>query len=421
MAMIRDVTSAELEATIERSGTAEGDAFVLVDFWAPWCGPCRDLHKTIKDFAPRLGNDVAVLRLDVQSEQESAETRGIRAIPVLLLHKDGEQIARHGGSLTTSELANWLSSHGVKVGAEAKPARKPRYPEEDIRSLGAFYGNKELKDTLVRQVLGLARNGKIKIARTPFHLESGDTFTATVSAGLVGSERSELFNRLTNMPSSVQDLMEFCDYTDAEAIQALTAALAPGADYTMVPVRFMRAWLSDTYANWAELLQNDAADSVRRAWVAAAGDLIAGKEPKPTLDEIRQQALSLTTQNVEDMVVNHFAKLVAHSCTNDPATHDWSTALVSYGTVINYVEAGRAVGMTNRDLYFNDVRARFSHGKLESGVTPEEARQMFVDEHGEENDRVMALEIKQYAAVGEIAPKRQAMLVDALRDAEAAD
>jgi thioredoxin 1 len=420
MAMIRDVSSAELEETIERSGTAGGAPFVLVDFWAPWCGPCRDLHKTIKDFSPRLGDDVAVVRLDVQSETQSADVRGIRAIPVLLLHKDGAQIARHDGSLSSSALAKWLSSHGVEVRDETVPARPPRYPETDIRSLGAFYGNKNLKDTLVSGLLGLARGGMIKAGRTPFYLESGEKFTATVSAGLVGSERPEMFERLTNLPSSVRDLMEFCGFTGSDAIERMADALEPGTDYSMVPVRFMRAWLSDEYANWSALLNSEVADRLRKTWIGAANDVIAGSDAEPALAEIKRAALSLATDNVDDMVVNHFVKLIAYSCDMDPTSQDWLRAFVGYGNVMNVVEAGRAVGMTDRDLAFNDVRARYSNAKLESGASPEEARQMFIAEHGVENDRVMALEIKRHDGMEAIAPKHQALFVEALRTADAA-
>lgn len=76
---------------------------VLVDFWAPWCAPCRMFSPVVSEFAEEHG-DVAVCKVNVDDEPELAEKYGITSIPSLLLFKNGEVAASTVGFHTKDEL-----------------------------------------------------------------------------------------------------------------------------------------------------------------------------------------------------------------------------------------------------------------------------------------------------------------------------
>ena len=84
---IKNLQDSDFDATIS-SGT------VLVDFWAPWCGPCRMQGPILEEVASAVGDKAVIAKLDVDTNQRSAAKYGVQSIPTLILFKDG-QPAQH--------------------------------------------------------------------------------------------------------------------------------------------------------------------------------------------------------------------------------------------------------------------------------------------------------------------------------------
>ena len=84
------------------------DRPVLVDFWAPWSGPCRMTSPVIAQAARELGLQVRVAKLNTESEQQAAARFGIRSIPTLAVFKDGREIKRQAGAVNYATLVDWL-------------------------------------------------------------------------------------------------------------------------------------------------------------------------------------------------------------------------------------------------------------------------------------------------------------------------
>jgi len=83
---------------------------VLVDFWAPWCPPCRLLGPEIEALAAGLGGQVTVGKLDVDANPGIAGRHGVRSIPTLVLFESGREADRRTGFATRDELRSWVQA-----------------------------------------------------------------------------------------------------------------------------------------------------------------------------------------------------------------------------------------------------------------------------------------------------------------------
>lgn len=87
--------------------------FVLVDFWAEWCGPCRQLGPILEEFAQDNIGSIKVTKMNVDENPETPTQFGIRGIPTMILFHDGKQTSVKVGSMPKSSLTDWIT-HEMK-------------------------------------------------------------------------------------------------------------------------------------------------------------------------------------------------------------------------------------------------------------------------------------------------------------------
>lgn len=99
------VTDATFDAEVRQS-----DIPVVVDFWAEWCSPCKQIGPVLEELSEEYAGRVKIVKVNVDDNPDSPAQMGVRSIPALFLFKDGQVVSNKVGAAPKAAIASWISS-----------------------------------------------------------------------------------------------------------------------------------------------------------------------------------------------------------------------------------------------------------------------------------------------------------------------
>lgn len=106
MGKVKHITDSEFKLEV-----LEATLPVLVDFWAPWCGPCKMLGPVLEKIAEKFGDKIQIIKINTDENPKIAEELGVSGIPSLFIFKNGEQISNAVGFMTEQALESWINKN----------------------------------------------------------------------------------------------------------------------------------------------------------------------------------------------------------------------------------------------------------------------------------------------------------------------
>ena len=90
---------------------------VLVDFWAEWCGPCKQIAPALDQISEELADFVTIAKVNIEESPTTPSRYGVRGIPTMMLFRDGQMAAMKVGAMPKQKILDWLSESGVAATA----------------------------------------------------------------------------------------------------------------------------------------------------------------------------------------------------------------------------------------------------------------------------------------------------------------
>lgn len=283
---------------------------VVIDLWAPWCGPCKTLAPVLEMLAKENSHELLISKLNVDEYPELMQRFRVRGIPALIIYKNGQEIARETGTKSLAQLRGWIENQGIALTKKTMPVST-----EIAWEWKSFYGDPELQQFYAKRYRELTIEGKVELSYQPFWLEG----RGSPAAALVKNDDITIFERQTGLPGSVACLLDLvCPDSENQAVE-LFSVLDEKSSVDNLAISVIANWLNDN-DYWQTNFDDPTINTFRQRWCQAFSAENTNEQQWAELFSQLQKLMNWQEPELH-LLTNYFVSLLTQ-CSPPPSTTD---------------------------------------------------------------------------------------------------
>jgi putative thioredoxin len=256
--VIKDTTTAAFAADVIQESRRQP---VLVDFWAPWCGPCKQLTPQLEKAVKAAGGKVKLVKMNIDDHPSIAGQLGIQSIPAVIAFKDGQPVDGFMGAIPESQIAQFLDKVGGKGGGAAAQITDALAAAAEARTAGDIQTAADIYDAVLEQapetieaIAGLgeilfeagdAEGAEAVLARAPEDKKDAPALAALRTKMTLAAEAAALGNPAEFERRLAADPADHQARFDLAMIQNARGERHEAADNLLAIIKVDRAWNED--------------------------------------------------------------------------------------------------------------------------------------------------------------------------------